>query len=376
MRRRNCQDVVRLVRQQPGISRAELAKEAQLAKATVSAIVDDLLQNAVLREAGAKASSGGRPAVGLSFNPSCGYVIGICLDDTEIAASVLDLDGRVITELRAQVDKDWTGVDVGSFLTGNLDAALTKLRSSRASVLGIGAAVPGPVGLNADGTTEELIGECRTAIQFLRQQLACPLFIDSNTNMAAVAEMTENHLSKLDLVLVARVGHKIRSALIAGGDILGGSGGRGGELGHIRLPHCKLACSCGAVGCINTVSSLDAMIVLCNGAGLKVNTLDDLVSMCKSGNQTARQIVKEAGEALGYGLAMSINLLAPHVVLVSGPAIAAEEFFLGPIRETVSQLALADNFNKCRIIVGSTVHKPESYGAGLLALKKTTAFPT
>ncbi|NJL70473.1 MAG: winged helix-turn-helix transcriptional regulator [Candidatus Competibacteraceae bacterium] len=62
--------MVSLVRNNPGISRAEIAKEASLTKSTVSAIVDHLLREAVLEEIGAKPSSGGRPALELRFNPS------------------------------------------------------------------------------------------------------------------------------------------------------------------------------------------------------------------------------------------------------------------------------------------------------------------
>ena len=52
-----------------------------------------------------------------------------------------------------------------------------------------------------------------------------------------------------------------------------------------------------------------------------------------------------AGEALGFAIANLITLFAPPKVIISGRAMAASEYFIGPLRETVAALlppSLAD----------------------------------
>lgn len=375
MRRRNIDVVVNCVRENPGISRAEIAKEASLAKATISEIVDDLLKKKVLQEIGSKASSGGRPAVGLSFNPSFAYVLGVCLDETEAAACLLDLDGNVCSELRSKAGINWKAGQVSSFLMDSLESLFAERSCSRASILSVGVAIPGPVDLDRDKSTDAACGEYDQVIQVLRKQFDCPIVIDSNTNMAAVAEVKENKTQDNNLVLVVRVGHAVRTALMAAGKILSGSGGLAGELGHIKLPYNQSLCSCGMIGCINTVASIGAMLERSQAAGIDVGSFDELVTRCRSGDSDARQIVMEAGKAVGYGLSTAINLIAPHVVIVCGPAAAAEELILGPLRESASNACIAENYAKCRIITGQAGDKAECYGAGLLAIKQLSVVP-
>lgn len=375
MRRRNIDVVVNCVRDNPGISRAEIAKEASLAKATISEIVEDLLKKKVLKDIGSKASSGGRPAVGLKFNPSFGYVFGICLDETDVSACLLDLDGNVCSEVRSSVGFNWTAEQVSRLLMDSLQTKLAERFCSVTSILALGLAIPGPVDLGRDGRAEAVCGEYGQVIQILRKHFECPMVIDSNTNMSALAEVKESQTQDSDLVLVIRLGHMVRTALVAGGKILSGSGGLAGELGHINLPYNQSLCSCGMIGCINTVAGIGAMLERSQRAGIDVGSFDELVTRCISGDSDARQIVKAAGEAVGYGLSMAINLIAPHVVIVSGPAAAAEELILGPLRDSASKTCLANNDDRCRIIAGRAGDKAESYGAALLANEKLVNIP-
>ena len=375
MRRRNIDVVVNCVRDNPGISRAEIAKEANLAKATISEIVDDLLTKKVLQEIGCKVSSGGRPAMGLTFNPSFGYVLGVCLDETDVSACLLDLDGNVCSEVRSRVGFNWTAEQVSRLLMDTLQTELAERSCSRGSILALGVGLPGPVDLGSEGSAETICGEFGEVIQILRQHFDCPIVIDSNTNMSAIAEVKESRTQDCDLVLVVRLGHMVRTALVSGGKILSGSGGLAGELGHVSLPHSQSLCSCGMIGCINTVAGIGAMLERSQDAGIDVGGFDELVIRCRSGDNDARQIVMAAGEAVGYGLSTAINLIAPHVVIVCGPATTAQEIILNPLRESTSKTCIAENYAKCRIIAGQAGDKAECYGAGLLAIKQLAVVP-
>lgn len=370
MRRRNSLDVVSLVRKIPGLSRAEIATEVRLAKATVSLIVDDLLQKEVLQELGAKASAGGRRAIGLAFNPTFGYVLGICLDETEVIGCLLDLNGILLKEFKAHLGPGWQWQQAGEFLIDQLDNALAEQVRPRTAILGIGAGVPGPITLRSGGEATNILQHCERVIQLLQGCISCPVAVDSNTNMAALAETREVGVGYSDLVLVVRLGQRIRSAVWVGGSILNGSSGLAGELGHIKTPHNQFRCFCGARGCVNAVAGSGAMLERCAAAGVDLSNLEDLISCCQTGNQQARRIVNEAVEALGFAIATSVALLAPHVVIISGSSGAVQDYILEPLREAVSRLAPEDNYKNCRIVSGSSAQRSESFGAALLALKE------
>ncbi len=370
MRKRNIRDVLDSVRDNPGISRAELSKINSLAKATVSAIVDDLITKGVLEEVGIKASNGGRPAVGLEFNPSYGFVLGVSLDETEVAACLLDLNGKVKKQFGKKVHHGWNSSQINDYLIEGLKKCLKETGSSLESLLSVGMAVPGPVSTGANGEITSTFTQCDKVKEFLAHNLNCMPVVDSNTNMAAIAEIAKSEIPDSNLVFIVRIGHKIRSALVSSGNILGGSGGLAGEFGHVALPQNKRRCFCGARGCINTVASIGAMLQTAHEAGIGALTIQDLLELAEADNQDVLKIFEEAGKAIGFGLSQAINLLAPHVVIVSGPATSDERLIMRFARKKVNKTAVLENRTGCKIIAGTIAGKSESLGAGLLALRK------
>ncbi len=370
MRRRNISDVLNCVREKPGISRAELANEVGLAKATVSTIVDELIGKAALEEAGVKASSGGRPGVGLQFNPKYGFVFGICLDASEISACLMDLNGSVIKQFDSKIDQTWNGTRIAELLMEKLNGFLKELSVSMESVLGVGIAVPGPVRDEVSTDTASTYLESAKVKQILALKTGCVPVIDSNTNMAALAELGQNQIADSELVFVVRIGHQIRSAVMVSGSPLSGSRGLSGEFGHIAVPNNKRLCTCGSRGCINTVASYAAMIQMAHDAGLKVRTIRGLIDLAEKENQLAQAICSEAGKAIGFGIAQVINLLAPHVVIVAGPAIKDGNQIMRYLRKKVTKTAKLENRNNCRIITSTLNGYSECVGAGFFALRR------
>jgi hypothetical protein len=61
--------------------------------------------------------------------------------------------------------------------------------------------------------------------------------------------------------------------------------------------------------------------------------------------------LRAAGEALGFAIANLITLFAPPKVIISGRAMATSEFFIGPLRETVSALLPASLSDVSEIVV-------------------------
>lgn len=367
MRKHNIDVVLKTVRSTPGISRAEVAKEAGLSKATVSEITDALLKNLVLHETGAKASSGGRPAVGLVFNPFVGLTLGISLDETSVGISLLDLDGNICTERRSKFKSNWKAAEANTFLMDALKAMLAETHSSERGILAMGIGIPGPV--DADERERSMHGKYGQAIEMLKKEIGGPFVVDSNTNMAAIAAAHELQPRESGLVLVVRLGHQVRTALLVDGKILSGSGGLAGELGHIAVPDNHAHCRCGMTGCINTLAGIGEMLERCIRAGLAADSFDDLVTLCQSGNIDAQRIVQEAGEAVGFGISSATNLVAPHVVLVSGPATAAQNFIFNPLLETMEKRCVPGNLKRCKVITEPADTRTECYGAGIVALE-------
>ncbi len=95
--------------------------------------------------------------------------------------------------------------------------------------------------------------------------------IDNDANFAAYAEWSKNNFNSLGLMTI---GTGIGGGIVINGNILRGSNGGGGEIGHIIYPGNQLPCTCGKNGCIETLVSGKALQQqLNNRNGDKANVL-------------------------------------------------------------------------------------------------------
>src|SRR4051794_10873747 len=76
-------------------SRARLAQETGLTKATVSALVADLLSRGLIEERQPRAGGLGRPAVDLAVTGSTVGALGLQIEGDHVAACIVDLSGAV-----------------------------------------------------------------------------------------------------------------------------------------------------------------------------------------------------------------------------------------------------------------------------------------
>src|SRR4051812_33966693 len=95
--------ILDLVRRGGRISRTELARRSKLTKPTVSAIVDELIDDGVVREVGfgESVAGGGRPARLLEFNDASAAYLGIHFGVRATTVALADARG-VIRQLRGR----------------------------------------------------------------------------------------------------------------------------------------------------------------------------------------------------------------------------------------------------------------------------------
>ena len=86
--------ILEIILREGKISRAALSKQSGLTKATVSAIVLELIEKNLVIEVGSDDTSMGRKPILLTFNASCGHVLSIDLNVDTIAAMTSNLLGE------------------------------------------------------------------------------------------------------------------------------------------------------------------------------------------------------------------------------------------------------------------------------------------
>src|SRR5262245_21498822 len=180
--------VLSVVRERGPISRTEIAEATNLSQAAISTITSTLIEQGLLYEHQAGASTGGRRPILLALNRQAGLVIGAKLTETQVVAALTDLGAEVVAQRAAALGDDRRPEVVVAKLAEIVDS-LRELHPQR-RIFGLGLGMAGVIDRHA--------GICRFSPflqwhhvplrQMLEQQLGLPVTIENDVNTLTLAE--------------------------------------------------------------------------------------------------------------------------------------------------------------------------------------------
>jgi glucokinase len=158
----------------------------------------------------------------------------------------------------------------------------------------------------------------------LADRASCPVHVENDASAAAWGAYLQRGSGE-DLVLLT-LGTGVGGGVVSGGQLLRGASGCAAEIGHMYVGGDR-TCGCGARGCLETWISTGGLIA---GAAAHGRTVPDgraVLDGAAAGEDWARAVCAEAGEALGRGLRNVVNLLNPDTVLIAGGLSAGQAQF-------------------------------------------------
>lgn len=137
----------------------------------------------------------------------------------------------------------------------------------------------------------------------------------------ANANRVESHIH-------AVVGTGVGGGVVINGKLLAGDSGQAGYIGHMKIVSGETAlCSCGAMGCVETLASAPAIVraynTLACEPGALISGFDDVYNLARRGNELAVKALWNSGRSLGIGLGSAMNVINPSVVTVGGGVVQA-----------------------------------------------------
>jgi predicted NBD/HSP70 family sugar kinase len=329
LRRRNLALVMRALAEGEMITRAAVAAEIGLTRATVSTLVDELLAAGLVEERGAqRPGTVGRPGTALALAETGPAGIGAEIGVDHLAACVTDLRGRLRCRVQAPAaNRGRPAPAVLAELAGLTARVTEQAREQGLHPVGTTVAVPGLVGRDR-GTVLRApnLGWENVAVA---AALGPGTVVDNEANLGALAELwLGGHDRLADFVHVsAEIG--IGAAVVVEGRLFRGARGFAGELGHVPVRPDGPRCSCGAHGCLETFAGEEALL---RSAGIGAGRGPALRAAAAGGDPAALRALAEAGAALGIALSGAVNLLDPQAVVVGGPLADLAPWLLPGVR--------------------------------------------
>ncbi len=358
MREMNRALLLGMIRRETTVTRTDLARRSALTKPTVSAIVDALITDGLVREVGfgISPSKKGRRSRLLELNDSAAAFVGVHFGVRHTALAVADARGQIRSmktsgSLRGQPDR------AVQALRPMVKEALRDAKLPRSRLAGIGVAVAGLV----DHST----GACVLApnLQWydvplretLTREFQVPVAVRNVMHAGAIAEGRLGAAQGVRSFAWVYVGSGIGAAIVVDGRVYYGKQGYSGELGHCTVMDNGEVCGCGRTGCLETVASGTAIEAAARAAlgegpqsagatraGRGDRELDAhaVAVAARGGDPQARRILARAGDYLGMGISYLLNLLNPEMVVLGGRVIQAGESLMHPVRSSVARHAM------------------------------------
>jgi predicted NBD/HSP70 family sugar kinase len=355
------------------LSRAQISEQSGLNKATVSSLVQDLIDGSLVREIGTGQSSGGRKPVMLDFVSASGYAIGIDLGVNYIRGVLTDLRGNVLAERTSSLRLAEAGGDFGvsiafDQLCACIESLMAEAPASAYGIVGIGVGVPGLVDDNGTLLFAPNLKWRDVPLQrLLTNRFSLPVTIDNEANTGALGEQKYGAGRSISNLIYVSVGIGIGTGLILNKSLYKGASGFSGEMGHLSVEAHGKSCNCGNRGCWEMYASEQALLE--QAAPLGFDDLESLLHAAGEGRQEVLDLLAGIGEYLGIGITNIINVFNPDAVVIGNRMSQARPWLEGPLRQTVVQRALGFHLRKVQILFAELGERSSMMGAAEMAIE-------
>ncbi len=372
----NKQIVLNYVRDRSPISRAEIARETELHRSTVSVIIDELVHSGLIVELGSGESTGGRRPTLFELKKGTPFAIGIDLTPRTTTIAVADLAGTVLDKSTFS-----TSPDIEFVSRKIIERVKEYLAKYPGYDLGIGMSVPGLVDQKIGRVFHIPYFDWRDwdICQQIEAETGCNVIVENDANATALAELWFGHeqIRKIDTFVMVLVGEGIGTGIILDGQVYRGEKGAGGEFGHmIAGDNAPVECSCGSRECWEAYASEGAIIERykrrLKSEDLKQNDIGigDIVELALNGEKHAEEAIRESAHYLGNGISNLIVGLSPQVVVVSGKITKAWDLFSEQLYR-ISERSVLAGLPQTLLMPSSLGDAPTLIGAcGLVLAKK------
>ncbi|NHA69945.1 ROK family transcriptional regulator [Phycicoccus flavus] len=390
VRRHNLSLVLRHLRVHGDRSRARIAADVGLNKATVSSLVAELAARGLVVEGETERGGVGRPGRVVEIAATTLVAVGAEVNTDYVSVLVTNLRGEAVAERRVALDTAaMAATDVLSRLAALCRTVLDPVVREGSDVVGLTLALPGIVA-PATGTVDDApnLGWRGTpVVDVLRTALGDPVYpidLDNEANLSALAELEVRHPETARELILITGAVGVGGGVVTSGRLLRGGRGFAGELGHMHFEPDGRRCRCGRRGCWETVVGLGALLRAAAPASDPVRDPSvDVVQRLQQVRARAEQrqartlrAIEQVGDALVRGCGTLVNLFNPEVLVLGGYFAELGPWFLPRLQAELAGEVFAPHAGGCRVELSTLGFSAAVRGGALRSTRRVYDDPT
>ncbi|GAA1242213.1 ROK family transcriptional regulator [Kitasatospora nipponensis] len=329
LRRINAAVTLRALRDGQSVTLTQLVGDTGLSRPTVEGVIEGLVESGLVAEVEQTQDSGrqrGRPARWFRFRAEAGHTLGVEIGVHGIRVVLADLTGRQIGSHARAVDEALDAEERLGAVRTAVAEVLRRAGVSRDSLWAVGVGTPGIV--DKDGNVQ--LGTAMpgwTGLDLgarLRRSFRCPVLIENDANLAAIAEHWQGVAVGMGDVVFVLAGLSPGAGSLINGRLHRGFGGAAGEIGALHL--------------LGREATPERLL---STTGKPLDPLDEaavarVLTLAREGDQVAMVAMDRFLRRLVHDVTALVLAIDPQLVVVGGWAAGLDDV-LEPLRE---QLAL------------------------------------
>ncbi|TVR29919.1 MAG: ROK family protein [Balneolaceae bacterium] len=311
--------------------------------------------------------------------------IGIDLGGTNIKAALVDKKKGFVHSISIP-----THADLGKEHVFDRIALAVKelIEEQNATPIGIGMGLPGMVSLDRQTVKNppNLPGwKVENVSKEIEKRTGLKCVIENDANLAALGSARYGVGEKMESFIMITLGTGVGGGIIYKNKIYRGTSGMAGELGHVIINYH------GPLSNSNTRGGIEAYLGQRFLSRFAADTIRqhsdnplyekfhknfeslepvDLHNAAEKGNSLAADILRQAGEKLGYAIVNYVHILDIRKIVVSGGVAKAGKWIFEPAYETASKYLMPPFREDFEIVYESLGNEAALLGAASLAFEE------
>ena len=308
------------------------------------------------------------------------FGFGVDLGGTTVKIAYFDENGTILEKWEIPTVTANGGEKILPDIASAINGYITKNALDKASLVGIGISVPGPViGSGVVKVCDNLGWGTVDVRGILSGLTGLPVSVGNDANVAALGESWKGGGKDCRNMVLVTLGTGVGGGIVVDGKQVCGVFGAGGEIGHMVLvPDEKEYCNCGKRGCVEQFCSATGIVRVAKRylasheaeSVLRENeklTAKDVFDAAGAGDAAAQAILEQVYDYMGQFLANIGCVVDPEVFVFGGGVSRAGQPLLEGARRAFDKYVYHAS-TEVRFALASLGNDAGAYGAFKLVL--------
>ncbi|MBO9633986.1 MAG: ROK family transcriptional regulator [Chitinophagaceae bacterium] len=359
----------------------ELAQALNISVPKTTSLVNELIQDGLIRDHGKIDSTGGRRASMYGLVAESCYFIGVDVKHDYINIGLLDFKKNLVnSKMQVPYKLENSPASLQQLILA-IRKFISELSVDPKNILAVCFNLSGRINTKSGYSYSYFHFNEEPLSTTIEKELGIRTFLENDSRAMAYGEFHDGIVHQERNVLFVNLDYGIGLGILIDGKVYYGKSGFGGEFGHIPVFSNEIICHCGKKGCLETEASGQALLrvfkesieqgssssVMKNGKKVADVRLADIMEAIRQEDVLSIELIAEIGEKIGRGLAVLINIFNPELVILGGTMAETGDYIRLPIRSALNKYSLSLVNNDTQVKLSKLGEKAGLIGGCLIA---------